>query len=106
MPDGRRVALSTRVSEATAAALDEARGAMSRSAALDAAIAMWVAAKPAHQSHPAPAAPGIDIVTDDRMPAGRAALAPRAAKSRAGCPHPRARVVKGLCGACGTGGLG
>ncbi len=21
------------------------------------------------------------------------------------CPHPKARVIKGMCGACGTGGL-
>jgi hypothetical protein len=43
MDDGRRIPLSTRVSEATADALDGARGDLSPSAALAEALERWLA---------------------------------------------------------------
>jgi hypothetical protein len=56
---------------------------------------------------------GIKVVTDDRVPPGIVALAgpdhdgkPQVVAARVApgpdCKHPRARVHKGLCGACGT----
>jgi hypothetical protein len=68
----------------------------------------------------AAAAEPVRVVTDDRMPAGTAALhsgtqavvvtnlvtAPgRVRSGRGDCPHPQARRAKGLCNACGQGGL-
>jgi hypothetical protein len=40
--DGRRVTLSVKVSEATAADLDAARGTLSRSSALEEALMLWL----------------------------------------------------------------
>jgi len=45
MADGRRVPLSTRVSEARAKALDDVRGDMTVSEALDTALGYWITAR-------------------------------------------------------------
>lgn len=79
--------MSARFSEAEAAMIDEARGAEDRSVWLRRAALAAVA----RQRPPAGAA--------DRQ-AG--AAAENRAAARGDCPHPAARVLKGLCGACGT----
>jgi hypothetical protein len=103
MPDGRRVALSTRVSEDMAAQVDRARGSLTRSAWVEQAIreALFADSKmPGTRSPSGPRPPG-------RVQAPATVISRRpSARRQADCPHPRARVVKGLCGACGTGGLG
>jgi hypothetical protein len=68
---------------------------------------------------------GVRVVADERVPAGTAALVngtgrvavagigapdgmaevPAAVRPGRCPPHPPGRVHKGLCGACGTGGL-
>ena len=112
MDDGKRVALSTRVSEATAAALDAARGTMSRSAALDAALSMWLAAQNGARPRQRAAA-DLDraeqqaIISDvmTRHPDGTPRSTPAAplpAGKRVRCPHPGTRVIGGWCAQCGV----
>jgi len=78
-PEGKRVVIPVRVSEPKAAAIDAARGDTARSVwvegAIDAELARLDAA-----SRPAPAV--RQGKPDD-------------------CPHPKARVIKGFCYACG-----
>jgi hypothetical protein len=54
--DGRRVTLSVKVSEATAADLDAARGTLSRSSALEEALMLWLedAGRPQRRPWPPP----------------------------------------------------
>lgn len=85
-PEGKRVTICAKFSETEAAAIDTARGHMNRSEWLRLA-ALAQAAR-------------------NRAPAGyadRAADAVRQnhAAAKGDCPHPKARVNKGLCGACG-----
>ena len=54
----------------------------------------------------------IERARKPRRPKAAAPVAAELARERsrdqledAGCPHPKSRVSKGLCGACGTGGL-
>lgn len=68
-----RVVISVRVSEQTARAIDQMRGATAR--------ARWVE----------------DLIEEAVTPP-MAATAPRFS----GCDHPRARVIKGFCYKCGT----
>lgn len=71
-PDGKRVTICAKFSEAEAAQIDTARGLVTRSQWLRSAA---LAAGAIRRSRAA--APGD-------------------------CPHPKARVIKGFCGACGT----
>ena len=93
-PDGKRVVMAAKVSEQTADAVDGARGDQTRSAWLQDAIGMKLSttAKPAVRN-PASA-------QESRRTAGW--LPARARPAASECPHPKARVHKGLCGACGT----
>jgi hypothetical protein len=95
--DGRRVTLAVKVSEGTAAAVDEARGELSRSAWLHAVLSATLGVPDAGVAGLA-AAHGSS--PERRAPARAAEPAAPAAD---GCPHPRARVLKGLCYACGAG---
>lgn len=65
-PDGKRVTICAKVSEAEAALIDAARGTVSRSE--------WI----------------------------RSAALATTLPAEEDCPHPEARINKGLCGACGT----
>jgi hypothetical protein len=86
-PEGKRVTVCAKFSESEAAVIDTARGAMTRSEWLRRAVL----AQAARGRPPA----GY---------AGRAAGAVREnhAAAKGDCPHPKARINKGLCGACGT----
>lgn len=139
MAGGRTVPLTVRVTPERAEAVDAARGERSRSAWLDDAITAALEAperprglvpdpvQPGAATGPSDRAgasrtAGIQVVADDRMPDGVAALVsgsaieiiqlePEAVLGRRGgrrdasCPHPMSRRAKGLCNACGTGGL-
>jgi hypothetical protein len=108
MEDGRRVTIGARVSERMAADIDRARGTASRSA--------WVEQAIREALHAASKVPGgipVSVIADDRVPRGTAALVGPGLKPGVirnvtpgiPCSHPKARVIKGYCGACGTGGL-
>lgn len=45
------------------------------------------------------------LVIDEEGREGIAFDAPGTQRGRTICAHPKARVIKGMCGACGTGGL-
>jgi hypothetical protein len=86
-PDGKRVTICAKFSEAQAAEIDIARGHMDRGEWLR--IAALAAAE------------------RQRPPAGHAdrqteAVRQNRAAANGDCPHPKARINKGLCGACGT----
>jgi hypothetical protein len=86
-PEGKRVTICARFSEAQAAEIDAARGTMDRSA--------WVRLA------------ALAAAERQRPPAGhvdRQAQAVRQNRAAANgpCLHPKARINKGLCGACGT----
>lgn len=86
-PEGRRNNVCAKLSDAELAAVDEARGRLS--------VSEWVR---------------LALVAEterQRSPAGQ--YGPQAmfveqnrAARNGDCPHPPARVNKGLCGACGT----
>lgn len=85
-PDGKRVTICAKFSEAEEVLIDTARGHMSRSEWLRLAA--------------------LATADQERPPAGhmdRQAQAVRQnlAAAKGDCPHPKARVNKGLCGACG-----
>jgi hypothetical protein len=120
---GKSETLSFKASAETIERLDAMRGDMSRSAALDAALSLWLA-HPSGIPLPAPAdapwsrpdaKPLEDIREIERADRRRTSrpfpppdpvfTPPLERPERADCPHPKARVHKGLCGACGTGGL-
>ena len=87
-PDGKRVTMGLKLSEADAKAIDAARGTASRSEWLRSAA---LAAVSGGQSAPARTLP---VVSE---PVNRFTASPEPS-----CPHPKARIHKGLCGACGT----
>ena len=77
----KRVVFNVRVSEDTAAAIDKARGGQSRSA--------WVA-------------DAIDAaLTGPGLMLGEEIIPARKVKAAGACPHPKARVIKNFCYACG-----
>jgi hypothetical protein len=86
-PEGKRVTMGAKFSEAQAAEIDAARGVMNRSE--------WLrhAALAATERQRAPAAH-----TDRQVQAVRQ----NRTAANGDCPHPKARINKGLCGACGT----
>jgi hypothetical protein len=88
--DGRRVPLSTRVSDKTFARLEKARGSMSVSAALNAAVSMWLDAKEGSAPAPAPRS----------RPTPVAAEAPQESVTATACKHPKGDVIKGRCRRC------
>jgi hypothetical protein len=93
-------AVQVRVPEPVLAAIDEARGPESRSAWILGAVGLRL-------SPLAEVAEVVAAVT--KPPPGLPSVIPVAviaAPQREKCPHPKARVHKGLCGNCGTGGLG
>lgn len=87
-PEGKSNTVCTKLSDAELAAVDEARGRLS--------VSEWARlalVAEAERQRPPPAA------HTDRQ----AAYAEQNRAARNGdCPHPPARVNKGLCGACGT----
>jgi hypothetical protein len=85
-PDGKRVTICAKFSEAQAAAIDAARGHMMRSEWLRHAALAEAERQQAPAGH-----------VDRQAEAVRQNLA----AARGDCPHPKARVNKGLCGACG-----
>jgi hypothetical protein len=106
--DGKRVPLSTRVSEERAAAMEALRGPMTPSAVLDEALGMWIAARKGARRVRAPArraAPVAAELARERARDQRDDGMPREvpfSSAPSPCPHPKSRVNKGLCGACGT----
>jgi len=84
MMAGKKVAFNIRVSEETAQAIDHARGGQSR--------AGWVS-----DLIDAALAAGGDPPVEYRSGSQRK----RAEAAGGKCPHPRARVIKGFCYACG-----
>lgn len=81
---GKSVTFNVRVSEETAQAMDRARAGQSRSAwvagVIESALAMW----------------------DETPVEFRSKSQQRRVTAESGkCPHPRARVIKGFCYACG-----
>lgn len=91
-PAGKRVTICIKVSEQDAAVIDQARGARSRSDwGREALLEHAVPRRPARPRSPA------RVVT-------AAALAKDRAQDQreSDCPHPKARIAKGLCNACGT----
>jgi hypothetical protein len=99
--DGKRVAISIKVSESEAEAIDAARGALTRSAwGRD---QMLAGLKPRARRQPEkrggqiapPNAPGLATTTTLPAP-------PPATRGNSYCDHPKGRRLKGLCNACGT----
>jgi hypothetical protein len=86
-PEGKRVTMSARFSESEADLIDTARSNTDRSAWLrQAALAAAERQRPP-TGH-------IDREAE--------AVRQNLAATQGDCPHPKARVHKGLCGACGT----
>jgi hypothetical protein len=86
-PEGKRHTVCTKLSDAQLEAIETARGSMERSE--------WVRVTLLAQAE------------RQRPPAGSvdreaAAVRQNLAALRGDCPHPTARINKGLCGACGT----
>lgn len=81
---GKNVVFNVRVSEETAQAIDKARAGQSRSA--------WVA-----DVIDAELAAGTEPPVELRSKSQQRRVAAESGK----CPHPRARVIKGFCYACG-----
>ena len=110
MAEGRRITVSAKVSEDDAALIDArcAASGLTRSAWLQSLVAASLAG--VAEGRPVLR---MRVRADPGMPAGTAALASpgRHAVAVTGLgsaecpPHPKARVIKGMCGACGTGGL-
>jgi hypothetical protein len=109
LPDGKRVSLSVKVSEAKAAAVDRRRGPRGRAAYLesliDADLSLTGKPVPARNGKPenrpkarrAPAAAGPAPQPDMTFPV------PFSAADIGNCPHPKSRRQKNgtYCGACG-----
>ena len=86
-PEGKRVTICGKFSEAEAGQIDEARGMATRS--------QWLRSA------------ALAAAERQRPPAGHAdrqvqAVRQNRAAANGDCPHPKARINKGLCGACGT----
>jgi hypothetical protein len=88
-PDGKRVTVCIKLSEQDAAAIDKARGDRSRSDWGRAALLAAASPEP-RKTEIIPLAPKVVISRSGRSRPG------------ADCPHPKARIAKGLCNACGT----
>jgi hypothetical protein len=86
-PEGKRVTICAKFSDAQADAIDAARGHMDRSEWLRQAALVAV-----ERQRP-PAGPHIDRAAE-MVRQNRAA-------ANGDCPHPEVRINKGLCGACG-----
>jgi hypothetical protein len=90
--------VQVRIPETVLAAVDEVRGDESRSAWILGAIGLRLS----------PLAEAVAAVIDPAADPGTvipaAVLTGKAARET--CPHPKRRVIRGFCGACGTGGLG
>jgi hypothetical protein len=101
MPDGKRVTIAVKVSESDAARIDAQRGDLSRSRWMQEAIRGRLGCLPVVTVSPGVAvlagrqAPFADPVIS-AVPESLARITP------APCPHPKARILKGLCNACGT----
>ena len=97
-PDGRRVIFGIKLSEGEAAAADKARGGVPRSewgrSLIIAALAFAERPDPARPRRAAPRLPS-EAEKDAARTIGRRMNGEQ-------CPHPKARVIKGYCGACGT----
>lgn len=90
------------------ARVDAARGERSRSAWIIYAIGAALALDDPVTVVSAPAFDELAASLDEPAaapPALQRAMRESRARRDPGCPHPKSRVVKGLCGACGTGGL-
>lgn len=85
-PDAKDVTMSARFSDAEAAAIDVARGVTDRSVWLRNAALVAV-------ERQRPSAGHVDRQAE--------AVAQNLAAAQGDCPHPRARVIKGFCYACG-----
>ena len=106
-PEGKRVVIPVRVSEPLAADLDRARGELTRSAWVRGVLSAYLAAdgggqvstvhEPAHSPQPVYVHPE----PEHKQAATAETRPPRTPRADA-CPHPRARILKGLCNACGT----
>ncbi len=97
-PEGKRVTICAKFSEAQAAEIDAARGSMDRSewlrlAALAAAGRQRTPARKPRTG----TAPAVTFTAPLDSPNARIALG-----VDPDCPHPKARINKGLCGNCGT----
>jgi hypothetical protein len=80
-PQGRRVTICAKVNEAEAAAIDLARGAED--------LGTWLRR--------------VALAAAERQqPPGGHAERQNQAGAQGDCPHPKARITKGLCNACGT----
>ena len=89
--------VQVRIPETVLAAVDEARGTESRSAWIMGAVGLRLS--PLAEAVAAVTAPPLDLTPV--IP-----VAVITGKGERQCPpHPKARINKGLCGACGTGGL-
>jgi hypothetical protein len=84
MAAAKRVIINVRVSDEVAQAIDSARAGQSRASWVAGAIEMALGVEMALGNVPAEPQPGKKRVQET----GR-------------CPHPRARVIKGFCYACG-----
>ena len=95
LPEGKRVTISVKVSESEAAPIDAARGERDRSAwGRDAMLGAASSGRRVRRVFPPEVmnAPVVMVLPDG---------VPTDATGRP-CAHPKARVIKGLCGACGT----
>lgn len=106
LDNGRRVAVSARISEQHAEAIDAERGTRTRSSWLADLIAGHFS-KPPEPPQRMPARTLSAPVTYQDAPSPSGVSVPSATPvARAGpdeCPpHPKGRITKGLCGACGT----
>lgn len=99
-PEGKRVTVCMKVSEQKAAAIDTARGERNRSEWLEQAADLMLGQRPLLiEDEPPPVA-----FFDERDLAVIASYEDQVPLDATGepCAHPKARVIKGLCGACGT----
>ena len=105
-PQGKTVTLCAKISETDAGLIDARCAALgiTRSAWLQSLVAADLSGVTDGGS-----VHGISLRVDPQMPRGVAALVSpgrppvlMGRPSAADCPHPKARVHKGLCGACGT----
>jgi hypothetical protein len=85
--EGKRITICAKFSEAEAAQIDEARGMATRSQWLRSAV---LAAAERQQ----PPTGHVDRQAH--------AVRQNRAAANGDCPHPKARINKGLCGACGV----
>jgi hypothetical protein len=102
-PDGHRHHVNIKLSDAEAAAIDAVRGNLERGpwmrhAALSVASRNPGIPEPKRGQKAAVPAPQPRFDPGSPPPQPKA----RPAAAQGNCPHPKARINKGLCGACGT----